>query len=78
MKLTLDLDGSIAKTIEDKVNEKIPEIIEGIIQDNIDEIIKDIVLKQLKGCALIYIQGPDFRAKLMDKVKPKVNEVVGV
>lgn len=78
MKVTIDLDDKISEIIENKVNEKLPDIVEEVIQQNIDSILKDVVLKQLKGCALIYIQGQDFRQKMMDKVRPRVNEMVGI
>ena len=57
---------------------KLPEVIEEVLAENIDELLKDIVVKQLRGAALIYIQGQDFRQKMMDKVRPKVNEMVGI
>lgn len=78
MRVTLDLDGNIAQAIENKINEKLPEVIEEVLAENIDELLKDIVVKQLRGAALIYIQGQDFRQKMMDKVRPKVNEMVGI
>lgn len=78
MRVTLDLDGNIAQAIENKINEKLPEVIEEVLAENIYELLKDIVVKQLRGAALIYIQGQDFRQKMMDKVRPKVNEMVGI
>ena len=78
MRVTVDLDSKIADAIEEKINEKLPDIIEEVMAENIEEVLKDVVLKQLKGSALIYIQGQDFRAKMMDKVRPIVNELVGV
>ena len=78
MEMTIDLDGHIAKQIESKINEKLPDVVEEVLRDNIDKIIKDVVIKQLRGCALIYLQSREFKALLMDKVMPKVNEMVGV
>lgn len=76
--VTINLDDKIMEAIEDKLNEQLPKIIEELLQENTDELIKDIVIKQLRSCALIYIQSPDFRAKMLEKVKPKVNEIVGI
>lgn len=78
MKVTLELSDTIVESIENKLNEKLPGVLEDVLQDNIDEILKDVVIKQLRSCALIYIQGQEFRAKLLDKVKPAVNEMVGI
>lgn len=78
MKVTIDLDEKVAQQIEEQINKKLPDIVEQVLQENIDTILKDVVVKQLRGCALIYIQGQDFRNKIMDKVRPKVNEMVGV
>lgn len=78
MKVTLDLDECIATAIESKINEKLPEIIGQVLDENIDTILKDVVVKQLRACALIYIQSQEFRSKLMDKVTPKVKEMTGV
>lgn len=78
MKVTIDLDDKISEIIENKIKEKLPDIVEEVIQQNLDSVLKDVVLKQLKGCALIYIQGQDFRQKMMDKVRLRVNEMVGI
>lgn len=78
MKMALDLDGEVAKAIEDKLNEKLPEIIEEVLAENIDEILKDTVIKQLRGCALIYLQSQEFKQKMMDKVRPKINLMIGI
>ena len=78
MNVTLELDDKIAQAIQQNINEKLPEVVEEVLQENIDKLLKDVVVKQLRGCALIYIQSQEFRNKIMDKVRPKVNEMVGV
>lgn len=78
MRVTLDISEEFVDKLEEKVGEVIPGIVEEILNDSIDELVKDVVLKQLKSCALIYIQGQEMRGKMMDKVRPLINEMVGL
>lgn len=78
MKVTLDLSEEFVQKLEEKINDTLPNVVEQVLQENIDELLRDVVLKQLKSCALIYIQGQDTRQKMLDKVKPLINEMVGI
>lgn len=78
MKVTLDLSEEFVQKLEEKINDTLPNVVEQVLQENIDELLRDVVLKQLKSCALIYIQGQDMRQKMLDKVKPLINEMVGI
>ncbi len=78
MKVTMDISEEVISKLEEKVSEVLPAIVEELLASNIDELVRDVVQKQLKSCSLIYIQSPEFRNKMMDKVRPLVNELVGI
>lgn len=78
MKVTVDFDNKVVKLIEDKINEKLPEIVNEVLLDNMDSVLKDVVIKQLRGCALLYFQSSDFRSKIMQKIKLNVDSMLGV
>lgn len=76
MNVSICVDNEIVDTIEKAVSEKIEGIVNDIIGQNIDAIIEDTVKKQLKSVALMYIQSPELRRKLQNKVQPLVDSIL--
>lgn len=78
MKVDFELEERFVSQIENAVSERLKPLIEEILSQNIDDILTDVVHKQLKSCALIYIQSPEFRQKMMDKVKPQIDSMISI
>lgn len=76
MNVNINLSGEIVEKISNKVSEKLEEVVNQVLEDSIDDLIKDVVQKQLKTVSLMYIQSPEFRQKMLDRVKPVIDEMV--
>lgn len=76
MKVSVQLDDNIIQNIEKLIQSKLDEIMEKVVEENIDEIIFNAVKTQIKSCAIIYMQSPEFRNKLLQKVKPKLDAFI--
>jgi hypothetical protein len=76
MNVNVNLSGEIVDKITSKITERLDEVVNQVLEENIDDLIKDVVQKQLKSVSLMYIQSPEFRQKMLDKVKPVINSMV--
>lgn len=73
MYVNISVDSELENKIKEAVSEKIADVVNKVIGENIDDIIEDTVRKQIKSVALIYIQSPELRNKLLNKVKPMID-----
>lgn len=73
----IQLDDSIVDKIEKLVENKLEESVNTIIEENLDSIILNVVKTQLKSAALLYIQSPELRRKMHEKVKPLIDTLIG-
>lgn len=76
MNVNVNISGEIVEKITNKVTERLEEVVNEVLAESIDDLIKDVVQKQLKSVSLMYIQSPEFRQKMLDKVKPVINNMV--
>ncbi len=77
MQIEVKLNYEAQQKMEQVVKEKMDELVEQVLAENVDEIVLDVLKKQLKSVALMYIQGNEIRQKMLEKVTPKVNELIG-
>ena len=76
MNVNVNLSGEIVEKINNKITDKLEQVVNEVLEEKIDDLIKDVVYKQLKSVSLMYIQSPEFRQKMLDKVKPVIDEMV--
>jgi len=77
MKISVEISDEVTNKIEQMCQEKLEGIVEQVVADNIDYILLDTVKKQLKSVAIMYIQSPELRRKMLEKVTPAVDRLVG-
>lgn len=75
MKVNIELNDEVVSKIEAAISEKLNSLVEQVISENIDDIILDTVKKQLRSVAIMYIQSPELRRKLQNKVHPVVDSM---
>lgn len=76
MNVNVNLRREIVEKINNKITAKLAEVVNEVLEETIDDLIKDVVYKQLKSVSLMYIQSPEFRQRMLDKVKPVINSMV--
>ena len=75
MRVSVELNDEIISKIEEAIHEKLNSLVEQVISENIDDIILDTVKKQLRSVAIMYIQSPELRKKMQNKVYPIVDNM---
>lgn len=77
MNVNVQLNDNIVQEIENLVKERLEEAVNQVIAENLDEIVLSAVKTQMKSAALLYIQSPELRRKMHEKVKPAVDALIG-
>lgn len=77
MNVSVQLNDNIVQQIENLVKERLEDAVNQVIAENLDEIVLGAVKTQMKSAALLYIQSPELRRKMHEKVKPAVDALIG-
>ena len=77
MNVSIQLSDDIVQQIEDKVAKQIEKTVNEVIDENLEEVVHTTIRNQLKSATLLYIQSPECRNKMHEKVKPIVDSIIG-
>lgn len=73
MKVSIELTNDIVSQIQQKVSDSLQTAVDEIIEQNLDEIVAKAISSQVKSITMIYLQSPEFKNKIYQKVIPIVN-----
>lgn len=76
MNVNVNLSNELMERIKCRIELQLDQVVNEVLEENIEDLIKDVVQKQLKSVSLMYIQSPELRQKMLNKVKPVINNIV--
>ena len=80
MNINIKLPQELEEKITVEANKRLSDMLDNILENDeeINTLIKQTIKGQVKSIALLYLQSPDLRTRMAQKVYPIVYETLGL
>lgn len=80
MNINIKLPQELEEKITVEANKRLSDMLDNILKNDeeINTLIKQTIKGQVKSIALLYLQSPDLRTRMAQKVYPIVYETLGL